>query len=193
MPRGFLFVLDRCFFLSLRNEGLNFAPVPVDGIENLMLTHSRRMAPLFWMVPALAFAAGHAPAAIYKWVDEKGVTQYSEKPPQGKKSAEVPIRTSPASGAQSAPKTWQQQEAEFQQRRVEQEERRLKKDALNQAAAEDRMRACMHARQDLHALEQERPVYTVNEKGERVYIEDTDRAGLRDRVRAIVQQACDRQ
>ena len=160
-----------------------------------MLTHSRRMARSFWMALALAFAAGNAPAAIYKWVDEKGVTQYSEKPPPGKKSAEVPIRTPPATapGAQSAPKTWQQQEAEFQQRRVEHEERRVKKDALDQGAAEGRMRACLQARQDLHALEQERPVYTVNEKGERVYIEDKDRAGLRDRVRAIVQQTCDRQ
>src|SRR5262245_12909883 len=92
---------------------------------------------------AFAFVAGGACAAIYKWVDEKGVTQYSEKPPSGKKPAEVPIRTQPApatsSGPQSGPKTWQEQEAEFKQRRIEEEERRVKKEALDQASAADRL------------------------------------------------------
>jgi hypothetical protein len=36
---------------------------------------------------ALSMSAAHA--AIYKWVDEQGVTQYSEKPPPGRKANEV--------------------------------------------------------------------------------------------------------
>ena len=34
-------------------------------------------------------------AAIYKWVDEKGVTQYSDKPITGKKSQKVEIAPAP--------------------------------------------------------------------------------------------------
>src|SRR5215510_14634371 len=120
---------------------------------------SFRFSATHWVALALALCAGNAPGAIYKWVDEKGVTHYSEKPPAGKKPAEVPIRTQPApeasqgaQNAQNAPKTWQQQEAEFQQRRVEQEERRVKKDASDQGGTEERLRACMQARQDLHVL-----------------------------------------
>ena len=162
--------------------------------ENAMSTRLRSMAHACGIALALAVAAGHATAAIYKWVDEKGVTQYSEKPPQGKKPAEVPIRAQPSAppGAQNVPKTWQQQEAEFQQRRVEQEERRLKNEALGQAGADERMRTCLQARQDLHTLEQQRPVYWVNDKGERVYVEDKNRDQLRDRLRAIAEQNCDR-
>jgi hypothetical protein len=50
----------------------------------------------------------------------------------------------------------------------------------------------MQARHDLHILEQERPVFSVNEKGERVYIEDKDRGELRDRLRQIADKTCDR-
>ena len=146
---------------------------------------------------AAALASGPAAGAIYKWVDEKGVTQYSEKPPQGKKSAEVPIRSQSAApvtppGPQGGAKTWQEQEAEFRQRRAEQEEQRLKKEAQDRVGAADRLRTCLQARQDLHVLEQQRPVYTINAKGERVFIEDKDRDQYRERMRRIVEQTCDR-
>jgi hypothetical protein len=147
------------------------------------------------LIAALAFNAS-ATGAIYKWVDERGVTHYSEKPPQGKKPAEVPIRSQPAPATTQAPpstsKTWQEQEADFQRRRVEQEESRMKKEALDQASAAERRQTCMQARHDLHILEQERPVFSVNEKGERVYIEDKDRGELRDRLRQIADKTCDR-
>ena len=40
----------------------------------------------------LIFAAATAPvfAQVYKWVDERGVTHYGERPPQGGKASEVP-------------------------------------------------------------------------------------------------------
>ena len=145
---------------------------------------------------SLMLTAGASPSAVYKWVDEQGVTHYSEKPPQGKKPTEVPIRSQPAPAANqdapSAAKTWQQQEAEFQQRRIEQEEQRMKKEAFDRAATADRKRACLDARHDLHILEQQRPVYTINHKGERVYVEDKNRDQLRDRLRQIAEQTCDK-
>ena len=41
----------------------------------------------------LLFALGNASAQIYKWVDEKGVTHYGQKPPEGKKTTEVKVST----------------------------------------------------------------------------------------------------
>jgi len=40
----------------------------------------------------LIFVAAAAPAfaQVYKWVDERGVTHYGERPPQGGKASEVP-------------------------------------------------------------------------------------------------------
>src|SRR6266436_1286604 len=48
----------------------------------------------------LLATAAPAFAQVYKWVDERGVTHYGERPPQGGKASEVPDRlASPPSGA----------------------------------------------------------------------------------------------
>jgi hypothetical protein len=40
----------------------------------------------------LAAAVAPAFAQVFKWVDERGVTHYGERPPQGRKAIEVPDR-----------------------------------------------------------------------------------------------------
>src|SRR5882724_5738341 len=48
----------------------------------------------------LLATAAPALAQVYKWVDERGVTHYGERPPQGSKASEVPNRlASPAPGS----------------------------------------------------------------------------------------------
>jgi hypothetical protein len=48
----------------------------------------------------LVAAATPAFAQVYKWVDERGVTHYGERPPQGSKAREVPNKLgSPAPGS----------------------------------------------------------------------------------------------
>jgi hypothetical protein len=54
----------------------------------------------------LIFLAVAAPvlAQVYKWVDERGVTHYGQRPPQGGKASEVPDRlASPPPGAVAVP------------------------------------------------------------------------------------------
>jgi len=49
----------------------------------------------------LVFMATAVPALaqVYKWVDERGVTHYGERPPQGRKASEVPHKLgTPAPG-----------------------------------------------------------------------------------------------
>jgi len=149
---------------------------------------------------ALAFVVttSTVDAAIYKWVDEKGVTHYSAQPPPGqKKTEQVPIRSQPAPAASQEPqgtsgrKSWQQQEAEFQQRRVEQEMQRKKRTTQEQSTAAARMRRCVLARQNLHGLEQKRPIYRINEKGERVFFDDKERQETHERMREVVEENCD--
>jgi len=147
---------------------------------------------------ALFVATSVADAAIYKWVDDKGGTHYSEQPPPGKKKPDpVPIRSQPASAATQGPqgsadrKTWQQKEAEFQQRRVDQEMQRKKRESQDQSDAAARLRRCVLARQNLHGLEEKRPVYRINEKGERVYFDDKERQQALERMREVVAEDCD--
>lgn len=47
----------------------------------------------------LAAAAAPALGQVYKWVDERGVTHYGERPPQGGKASEVPDKLGSPGGA----------------------------------------------------------------------------------------------
>ena len=51
--------------------------------------------------------AAPAFAQVYKWVDERGVTHYGERPPQGRKSTEVPHKlgtpAAPAGATRESP------------------------------------------------------------------------------------------
>src|SRR5258706_13780417 len=58
----------------------------------------KRNSKLFRALPHfLIFLPVAAPALaqVYKWVDERGVTHYGERPPKGGKASEVPDRLRP--------------------------------------------------------------------------------------------------
>lgn len=128
----------------------------------------RRMA---FLAVALA-ATGAFAQTLYKWVDEKGVTHYSEKPPEDRKAAKVEIKVEPAKpGADD----WRAREQQFRQRQIEQSQK-------DQAAAQQKARAdaerdkrCRRARESLDSLRNARRLHTLDEKGERVYLEDSQR------------------
>jgi hypothetical protein len=114
-------------------------------------------------------------ATIYKWVDEKGVTYYSESPPSQEKSKPIEIQTAPSTSGEktgtAAGKTLQQEEIEFQQRRREREAAASKEEAKRQAVkiAESEMRRkCAEAKARIALLQKQRrgPAPTRNEKGE---------------------------
>ena len=144
----------------------------------------------------LVFTVAVIGAGIYKWVDEKGVTHYSETPPPAQQSQQVPIETP----AQPAPRgevpgtrTWQQLEQEFQQRRIERELAE-KEEAAQKAEAERlaraRKAACITAQQNLHVLLQGRAAYVLDEMGERVYIADKDRPAWIARMKVQIEIHC---
>jgi len=125
---------------------------------------------------------------IYKWVDDKGVTQYTTTPPPtGKAQA---IKTAPASPAPAA-KTWQEQEIEFRARQVERAEAEHKEKRAQQDAAR-RHAACVAAQRDLRNVKEQRPVYTQDEKGERQYLDDAQRASAERKVRDFIERECSR-
>jgi hypothetical protein len=67
-------------------------------------------------------------AQVYKWVDERGVTHYGERPPQDRKASEVPNKLgSPApEGATAQPKDQGPREGQL---RAEKAEDRQKQEA----------------------------------------------------------------
>lgn len=148
----------------------------------------------------LAFLGGQfvpCSGQVYKWVDEKGVTHYSEQPPPGGKAQAIGtpskdnVKGKPNPSSES--KTWQQQEIEFRQRQIESEEKRRQQEAReNESRREAAMRreSCMDARRTLQSLQEQRPVYWIDERGERRYVEDKERPEIMRRARLNIERDC---
>lgn len=62
----------------------------------------------------LTLSGACAAAELYKWVDEKGVTNYGEKPPANRQA--MPVDTSPSAVVESAGQLGKKPEAERPQR-----------------------------------------------------------------------------
>jgi len=133
-----------------------------------------------------------ATAQVYKWVDENGVTHYGERPPQNKKAQTVTTNpaTAPAPNPPSAKPPdngdFQQQNIEFQRRRIE----RAQKAEQELKEAREKRERCNFARDDLRQMEAADRLYDLNDKGERVYVDDTKRSAVIERARRRFEQSC---
>ncbi len=147
------------------------------------------------LIASLLALALPASAAMYKWVDEKGVTHYSESPPpegtQAKK-LDLPAVSSDAPPVKSeTPEDWKGREIEFRRRMLQKEKTEASEKAATNNAAAARKGRCIEARRRLDLLAAGRPLYHVDEKGERVYMEESDRAAETAKWRKDADQYCD--
>lgn len=123
-------------------------------------------------------------AQMYKCVDERGVTTYSDKPRPGCKGGAVDIRPSPPLSGQVQPRSedLSREDADFKRRQLDRERAAAKE----QAAVDKRCRAL---RQEHARLSSGRRLSQVNAEGERVYLPDHVRNQRLDQVSAAL-RAC---
>lgn len=128
-----------------------------------------------------------AGAQVFKWIDENGVTHYGERAPQGKKASEVSDRmATPAPATQKAGEDLQQKDREFRQRRIQAEESAEKK----QQETARRREQCNQQRDLLQRLRQSPRTYRLDEKGERVFMNDSERDATIARQEQLVAEQC---
>ena len=140
----------------------------------------------FWLVLLPAYAQ------VYRWVDEKGVTHYGERAPQGRKAQEVENKLANPPGAKSAsakPPSWQDQESEFQGRRLKAEQA-AQAEAKKHAQEANQRRACNEARDNLVRMRASSRMYKLNEKGERVYESEQQRDATIARYEQLIATRC---
>src|SRR5213594_599249 len=130
----------------------------------------------------LLAAAAPAFAQVYKWVDERGVTHYGERPPQGSKASEVPNRlASPAPGGAGAeaynPKDPGPEQVPARPKDQDpapgKGQAPSKGPSTQEAEATKRQQLCDQQRALLERLKQSPPSYTLNEKGERIPLDNS--------------------
>jgi len=129
-----------------------------------------------------------AMAQVYKWVDEKGMTHYGERPPQGGKAQELQAGQAPSEPppGQAAQSTWQEKERDFQQRRIEARQAEVK--AKQQAAA--LRAACNQERDQIAQLKSAGRVYHLDDNGQRVFESEVERNASIARREQMVTERC---
>lgn len=118
----------------------------------------------------LLFATCPSHAQMYKCVDERGVTHYSETPRPGCKGGKVDIRPIPpvSGNAAARPNDLAGQNAEFKRRQIEREE----SEGREKAALAQR---CARLRYELGVLSSGTRIFETTSQGERVYLDDAAR------------------
>ena len=127
---------------------------------------------------ALVFTAA-ASAQQYKWVDKNGKTRYGDVPPAGIKATALKPPAGP-SGPSSAPapgagKAPASPDAEVRKRQIQAREEQ-EKQAKAAADADSKRRNCEAAQDQVRMIESGVRVARVNEKGERYFVDDEQRA-----------------
>jgi len=110
---------------------------------------------LLFLFAALAVTAEGA--TMYKWVDERGITHYSDNAPASQQKAQE-LREKPTSsdviikGAQPERKSWQEQEKEFQQRQEERKNAEAQEAARKKNESTEKQSNCKRAKDELSRL-----------------------------------------
>jgi len=148
----------------------------------------------FLLCLAAAAAVG-ASGTIYKWTDQEGNVHFTDcPPPPGCKAETVTVQPAPdeeqiRQAQQKLGELLEQQQANAaarEQERLERERQQL--EALRAAVA--RKRACVMAQQNLHNLLMNRPVYYINEQGERVFLDDAAHKAEIEHQRQLIRENC---
>jgi hypothetical protein len=145
-----------------------------------------------------------AAAQMYKWKDANGKWQYSDAPPPGNVKAEklrgaaappeAPAASADKQGAakdasKSGPKTIAEQEQAFRKRQLD----AAKANEANEkklADARIQEENCKRNRQALAGFEAGGRQSRINEKGERVYLDDAQLAAEAVKAREAVASTC---
>jgi hypothetical protein len=135
-----------------------------------------------------------AHAGVTKWVDADGKVQYSDQPPPAtvKSQKILDIKVSPASpkaASSGEGRSTAEKELEFRKRQVKAEEAAAK-EAKDQEEAKRAKANCEQSRQQLQALQEGQRDTRYDAKGERVFLEDSDRPQAINEAKQAVDSWC---
>lgn len=144
--------------------------------------HAERLSLLLLAVVTLAWGG-----SIYKWVDEKGVTHFSELPPAGQKTEAL---RGESENDSRPPDDWQQKDTDFRRRQIDRDRAAKEQEALAQYEAYVRRKECQAARIRLARLKSGVPLYRLNNQGEAIPLDAQARAAVVNETEAVIRKVC---
>lgn len=151
------------------------------------------------VVGALAATPHAAAAPAFKWREAGGRIVYSDlPPPPGARvtllaapagSATGVSSTTPAAPQEPRPASWVEREKASRQKAIERAEADKEQAELARQAAE-RERLCDEARTSLRTLESGARLTAIDERGERIVVDDAERARRTEAMQRAVSDHC---
>lgn len=136
-----------------------------------------------------SLASSGAYAQIYRWVDENGQTQFSDRPVKGKASSEVKVDTSKNSYGGGDVLNRQRDLLD----RYDEQDKQSQKDKRQTAQEKENQKkiqsACLRAKDKLASYERSL-LYTLDEQGERVYYSEEERTARIESYRKSITENC---
>lgn len=140
-------------------------------------------------VALIALALATAPLAsaeLYKYIDKDGKTVYSDQPSATGESRQL---NAPPPAPAAAPKSATERDKELQKGRDEAKERAKKAESAEKLARA-KEQACATATSNYRAYTGEGRFTKFDEKGERVFMEDSEIDSARERSKREMDEAC---
>lgn len=144
----------------------------------------------WWIVVGWLAVAGLAQAAMYKWVDEKGVTQYTQYPPPNRDVKVIVPPPPPAEDPEQAQKkleTLLQSQDKQHKAATTAEEKQAKTDQQ----AKLREQNCAAARDNLEKITTGGRKRFMGEDGVATYLTEEDRQARIDAAQKQIEEFCD--
>jgi hypothetical protein len=146
------------------------------------------MKPFALLIAAL-LTATTLYAQVYEWKDGNGKTIYSDQAPVGNVRDLRRIDSGSSAAGSPAQKSSADREMEFRKRQKEAQEN-TEKAGKEQTASATKAENCVNARRQLQALESGERIALRDDKGERYYMDDAQRAQEIAKLRQTVQSYC---
>ncbi|MFW5969480.1 MAG: DUF4124 domain-containing protein [Halofilum sp. (in: g-proteobacteria)] len=148
-------------------------------------------SPALWGVAlGLSLSGPLAAEAIYRWVDEDGVTHYSQQPPPSRDASRVRVNRPPDEEVQRERREMEETRERLESRR---EERRKGEQAAREEA-EDRKRReqrCADLRSSLKRLTENRRLLVPDGEGDVRRMPEEERQQRADKRRRQIEEQCE--
>jgi hypothetical protein len=133
----------------------------------------------------LAVAAMPAAARVYKWVDEEGVTHYSQHPPPAGEATELELRATPSALTPEQAKERLESQRESLKASRDAREQRAKDGRQARASEERTAEACRQARQRLERLRSTPHINVPEGDGDRRLTEPERQTLIQEATQAV--------
>jgi hypothetical protein len=141
---------------------------------------------------AISVSTGAFADEIYKWTDEDGSVHYEDRPSGEPSEQRLQFSYNRTDSTSLQERVDTQRDTDNTRREARDEAEAAKLSAAEErAAAEQKLAQCQSYRANLKTMLESRRVYRQDDAGERVYLDETQRAEARTQAEQLIKETCD--